>query len=100
MTDVIYYELWSREDVVGCYHKLTSYSFKFLLEAAHHQYEQTKINRLYIDKHNQTRYFKDIKPNYWVFRLDFSNGKLTMLRWASVGVIDMNKIKRDPKYHA
>ncbi|KKN25350.1 hypothetical protein LCGC14_0885570 [marine sediment metagenome] len=100
MTDKIYYVLWSRENVVGCFPRLSSYSFKFLLEAAHHQYEHTKINSLYIDKHNQTRYFEDIKPNYWIFRLDFSNGKSTMLQWSSVGVIDMNKIKRDPNYHA
>jgi len=98
MTDKIYYELWSQENVVGCYHKLTSRSFKFLLEAAFHQYESTKINRLYIEKHNNTKYFKNITPNCWSFFLDFLGSKKH--DWSAIGIIDMKKIKRDPNYHA
>ncbi|KKN90847.1 hypothetical protein LCGC14_0224300 [marine sediment metagenome] len=92
----IHYELWSREIGVGTFPSLMSYSFKFLLQAAIHQYEQQKINRLYIDKYNDTKFIKNIKPNCWMFFLDFTGNKKH--DWDTVGIIDMTKIKRDKNY--
>lgn len=89
----IWYQLYSNEIIVGYDSHLMSYSFKFLLKAAYHQYEQQKINRLYIEKHNFERWKRNIKPNVWHFFLDFSNGK-SEHQWNVDGVIDMNKIRK------
>ncbi len=97
MNKEISYVLCSREVGVGETYHLMSYSFKFLLEAAWHQYEQQKINRLYIEKHNFEKWKQDIQPNVWYFFLDFFNGK-SRPQWKVDGIINMNKIKRDKNY--
>jgi hypothetical protein len=90
----IWYELWSKESHRGenlITPHLMSYSFKFLLEAAYHQYEQQKLNRLYIEKHNSNKWMRNIKPNVWYFFLDFLSGT-TKPQWNVNGIINMIKI--------
>ena len=91
----IWYELWSKESHRGetlIRHHLMSYSFKFLLEAAYHQYEHQRLNRLYIEKHNSKKWMRNIKPNVWYFFLDFLDGSMKP-QWQVDGIINMNKIR-------